>query len=180
LRVLKLLDELHFKHLHLHHFLLLVSDDAFLLGHALVIVKLSFHLLSSHKLLLLKKGYALLLFDHLVFRRSILRGLVEEDLLSLLVLNLHEPLLFHFLLLAQVDGFLNLLPFIVSDLSHLINLRLVILLDHLIDAELLHLLLNFHFIFLLESHDLVRPLLSLFYFLPGAHLLLLKESDSVC
>ena len=171
--VLKLLDELHFKHLHLHDLLLFVSDDAFLLGHALVIVKLRFHLLSSHEFLLLKKGDALLLFDHLILRRSILRGLVEEHLLSLLVLNLHEPLLFHFLFLAQVDGFLNLLPLIVSDLSHLINLRLILLLHHLIDAELLHLLLNFHFVFLLESHDLVRPLLSLFYFLPGAHLLLL-------
>ena len=119
------------------------------------------------------------MFDHLVLDSSVLSCLVEEDLLPLLVLYLHKPLLLHLFLLRKVDCFLDLLSFILSFLAHLVDLALVIFLDHLIHAKQIQLLLDLHLILLLESHDLTRSLLSLLDLLPCLHLLLLQQGDSV-
>ena len=119
------------------------------------------------------------MFDHLVLDSSVLRCLVEEDLLSLLVLYLHKPLLLHLFLLRKVDCFLDLLSFLLSFLAHLVDLVLVIFLDHLIHAKQIQLLLDLHLILLLESHDLTRSLLSLLDLLPCLHLFLLQQGDSV-
>jgi hypothetical protein len=91
-------------------------------------------LLSPNKFFLLKKGYAFLLLNHLVFSSGILGCLAEEDLLSLLVLDLDESLLLDLFFLAEIDGFLDLLSLLVSLVSHLVDFLLVFLLHHLLDA----------------------------------------------
>ena len=179
MRVLKLLDQLHLKHLHLHDLLLLGTDNCLLLSHFLVDVSLGLHLLSSNKLFFLKKSYSFLLFNHLILSLGVESSLVKEYVFSLLVLDLHDPLLLHFFLLAKVDGFLYLLSLYFSLLSHLIDLLLVLLLNDLIDSERLHLMLNFDLVLLFQRNDLIRTLLCLLDLLPRAHLFLLEQRDTV-
>jgi len=137
-------------------------------------------LLPPNKFFLLKKGYALLLLNHLVFGSGILCGLAEEDLLPLLVLDLDESLLLDLFLLAEIDGFLYLLSLLVPLVSHLVNFLLVFLLHHLLDAKLLHLLLDLDLILLLESQHLGCSLLGFLDLLPGTHLLLLEKGNAIC
>ena len=134
LGVLKFLNEFHLKHFHLQNFLLLCPNHSLLLSHLFVDVVLSFHLLSSDKLFLLKQCNPLLLFYHLVFSLCVHSSLVEEDVLSLLVLHLHHSLLLHFFFLAQVDGFLYLLSFDFSLSPHLVDLLPVVFLHHLVHS----------------------------------------------
>lgn len=136
-------------------------------------------LLPSHELLLLKKSDSFLLLYHLILSSGVLSSLAEEDLLSLLVLDLNKPLLFDLLFLAEVDGLLDLLSLLVPLLPHVVDLFLVVLLHHLLHAKLLHLLLDLDLILLLESEHLGGPFLGLLNFLPGAHLLLLQQGDAV-
>lgn len=179
LSVLELLDELHLKHFHLHDLLLLGADNGFFLAHTLLHFLLGLVLLPPDELFFLKKRDPLLLLHHLVLDRSILRSLAEENLLSLLVLHLDEPLLLHFLFLAQVDGLLDLLPLLVPLLSHFIDFLLVFILHHLLHTKLFHLLMDLVLILLLQRDDLSGSFLSLLNLLPGTHLLLLEEGDSV-
>lgn len=179
MRILKLLYQLHLKHLHLHDLLLLGTDNCLLLSHFLVDVSFGFHLLSSNKLFFLKKSNSFLLFNHLILSLGVESGLVKEYVFALLVLDLHDPLLLHFLLLAQVDGLLYLLSLDLSLLSHLIDLLLVLLLNDLIDSERLHLLLNLDLVLLFQRNDLIRTLFRLLDLLPRAHLFLLEQRDTV-
>jgi hypothetical protein len=103
----------------------------------------------------------------------------EVHLLALLVLDLDEPLLLDLLFLAQVDGLLDLLSFVVSLLAHVVDLVLLVLLEHLLHAHLVHFLLDFVLVFLLQGDHLGGALFGFLDFLPGAHLLLLEERDAV-
>jgi hypothetical protein len=53
-------------------------------------------------------------------------------------------------------------------------------LHHLLDAKLLHFLLDLDLVLLLEGQYLVGPLLGLFDLFPSAHVLLLQEGNAVC
>ena len=134
LSVLELLNEFHLKHFHLHNLLFLCSNDCFLLGHSLIHLCLSFHLLATDEFLLLEESYSFLLLDHLVLGSCILGNLIEEDLLPLLVLHLHELLLLNFLLLREVDCLLDLLALHLSLFALLIDPVLVFFLHHLVHS----------------------------------------------
>ena len=177
--VLQLLNQLHLKHLHLHDLLLLRTDHGLLLDHPLLHLRLRLHLFSSYEFLLLKLGYSLLLFDHLVLLLCVQLCLSEEYVLSLFILDLYDTLLFDFLFLGEVDGLLNLLSLDLSLFPHLVDPLLRILLHHLLHTQLLHLLLNLNLVLLLEGQDFGGTFLSLFNLLPSTHFLLLKEGDTV-
>ena len=179
LRVLQLLDQLHFEHLHLHDLLLLRPNHRLLLGHPLVRLRLRLELLPPHELLLLQLRDPLLLLNHLILLCRVRLRLRIEDVLALLVLDLNDSLLFHLLLLAQVDCLLDLLTLNFTLSAHIVDSLLGLLLDHLIHTEGLHLLLDLHLVLLLEGDDLGRTLLGLLYLLPGTHLLLLEEGNAV-
>lgn len=72
-----------------------------------------------------------------------------------------------------------LLPLNLLLPAHLIDPLLLVLLHHLVHAELLHLMVDLDLVLLLQRHDLVRTLLRLLDLLPGAHLLLLEQGDAV-
>jgi hypothetical protein len=61
----------------------------------------------------------------------------------------------------------------------LINSLLSLLLHHLVHPQLLHLLLDFYLVFLLQGQDLIGSLFCLLNLFPCTHFLLLKESDTV-
>ena len=93
---------------------------------------------------------------------------------------MNELLLFDLFPLGEVDGLLYLLALHLPLLAHLVDLVLCLLLHHLVDAKTLELLLDLHFVLLLERHDFRSPLLRLLDLLPRLHFLLLQQSDSVC
>jgi len=90
-------------------------------------------LFASDEFFLLEESYSFLLLDHLVLCSRILGNLVEEDLLPLLVLNIHELLLFDFLFLREVYSFLDLLALHLSLFALLVDSVLVFFLHHLVD-----------------------------------------------
>jgi hypothetical protein len=179
LSVLQLLNQLHLKHLHLHDLLLLGADHGLLFNHALLHLCLGLHLFSSHEFLFLKLRDTLLLFNHLVLLLCVKLGLREEHILPLLILYLNDSLLLDFFLLAKVNCLLNLLSFNFSLFAHMINPILSFLLHHLIYTKLLHLLLDFNLVFLLEGEDFVGTLFGFLDLFPSTHFLLLKEGDTI-
>lgn len=86
LGVLQLLNQLHLKHLHLHHLLLLCADHCLLFEHALLSLDLGLHLLSADELLLLELRDPLLLFNHLVLLLCVQLSLSEVHILPLFIL----------------------------------------------------------------------------------------------
>ena len=179
LGVLQLLNQLHLKHLHLHDLLLLRANHGFLLNHPLFCFCLRFHLFSSYEFLLLKLGNSLLLFNHLVLLLGVQLRLSEEYVLSLFILDLYDTLLFDLLLLGEVDGLLDLLSLDLAFPSHLVDPLLILLLHHLLNTQLIHLLLDLDLVLLLESKDFGGTFLGLLNLFPSTHFFLLKEGDTV-
>lgn len=179
LGVLKFLDQLHLKQLHLHDFLFLHLSNARLLFQ--LAIEIALHGTDPSLLVLfdLQLRESLLLYDQLVLKLRILLRLK---------LHLHTPLgqlgfdslgLLGFLPLRQVNGLLDLALLILT----LFLQDVVILAAHLlrfdIDLEVDDLLLHLLLVAALELLDLAGALLGLLDLLPRLHLLLLQQGDAV-
>ena len=92
---------------------------------------------------------------------------------------MYDSLLFDLLLLAKIDSLLYLLSLDLLLTAHLVDPLLLILLHHLVHPQLLHLLVDLDLVLLLQRHHFVRTLLRLLNLLPGAHLFLLEQGDTV-
>jgi len=179
LRVLELLDELHLEKFHLHHLLLLLLDDAVLL------VDLSSDLLSgvldfpaAHFFLFLFSNLFVEFDSRLSF---LIESLHEFELVcfaSNVLLGLDFGLLRLFVL-AHEDGLLDLCLLNASLFAHLGNPVLGVVGDHLIVFHLLHLFCDADVIAFLKPHDFTSTLFRFLNLLPGLHLLLLEEGDTV-
>lgn len=179
LRVLELLDEFHLEELHLHHLLLLLLDDAVLL----------FDLpgdLRSRLLQFPAAHFVLFLFSNLFVEFDsclsfLIDSLHEFELMSfasLVLLGLDFGLLCLFMF-AHEDGLLDLCFLHASLLAHLGDPVLRLVGDHIVIFHLLHLFCDADVIAFLKPHDFAGALLRFLDLLPGLHLLLLEECDTV-
>lgn len=163
----------------MHDLLLLLSNYRLLFGYPPVDLSLGLGLLPSHELIAFHLSDALLLLNHSVLRRIFLILLLIEDVLALPVLRLQVFLLLRLLFLTQIDRLLDLLSLHFPLFPHRVYLILVLLLDHLIHAHLLHLLVHSLLVSLLQVVHLLRSLLSLLYLFPGLHLFLLQQGYTI-
>ena len=114
LGVLKFLDQLHLKELHLHDLLFLVLPDASLLVELAVDVAVHGVDLSFALLVDFEQGEPFLLQDHLVLHFVVLLGLRVDLVAALLKLGFEHFRLLGFLALGEVDGFLDFTLFILT------------------------------------------------------------------
>lgn len=179
LSVLKLLDEFHLQHLHLHDLSLFLADEFLLLGNLSSDILSSLHMLLPSKLLDLGSLKLLLLSEHLGFKFLLLLLLHSVHIRPVLMLLANELSLLGLFLLMQNDGILNLL-FLHFALLFLLHHSMPILCDSLLlHLLLLEFLLHFHIVLLLKLGDLGCPSLRLLDLLPRFHFFLFQESDPV-
>lgn len=122
----------------------------------------------------LEQGEALLLHDDLVLHLVLMIVLHVNSLPPLLQLGLHSFGLFGFFALAEVNGFLDFLLFVLSLLLQYVVVLAAHLLGLNVELQIDDFLLDLVFVAPLEAGDLVGAFLGLFNFLPGLHLLLLQ------
>ncbi len=82
-------------------------------------------------------------------------------------------------MLAHEDGLLDLGLLNVAVLTHLNDALAILCRDHLIVLHLLHLLVHFLIVTLLEFHDLARTLSRLLNLLARLDFFLLEQGDTV-
>ena len=82
-------------------------------------------------------------------------------------------------MLAHQDGLLDLGLLNVSVLAHLNDSLTVLLRNHLFILHFLHFFLDALVVTLLKSHDFSGAFFSLLDLLPGLHLFLLEQSNTV-
>jgi hypothetical protein len=179
LRVLKLLDKLHLKQFHLNYLLLLVGNQSLLL----LDLTLDLHPRLLH-------ASATRLID-LLFRNLLLHFNLFLAHVILLCEELHVLMMAHLVLLGlhltfvslflsvHVNGCLDLLLLLLTVLAlSCVGLNQCLLLV-LIDLHPLNFLLDSLGVALFQTRYLSRAFLGLLDFLPGSHLFLLEEGNTV-
>ena len=179
LRVLELLDELHLEEFHLHHLLLFLLDDAVLLFDlSCDLCSGLLHFPAAHLFLFLFSDLLVEFDSSLSFLIKSLHIFELMSFASNVLLRLDFGLLRLFML-AHQDGLLDLCFLNASFLAHLGDSVLGLAGDHLVVFHLLHLFCDADVVAFLKSHDFTSALLCFLDLLPGLHLLLLQEGDTV-